>query len=287
MTSPAAVRKILDEYGLKARRGLGQNFLVDGNILRKMVDSLELEPGQLCLEIGPGLGALTQELLRRGARVLAVETDRYLIPWLERLFSDCPGQLCVLNQDILEIDIEAEMAKAFGGPFDSFMVCANIPYQITTPIIFKLLEECPRMSSATLMMQKEVAERILARPGGKDYGRLTVAIAYHGRVWPITAVSKNCYYPRPEVDSVVLRLEPYSDRLPCQDFDERAFKAFLAYAFQHRRKTLSNICVQHFGRTRDDIEQQLEFLGLDPRLRPENLELQDFISLISHMGKIK
>lgn len=287
ITSPAVVRRVLDDYGLKARKSLGQNFLVDGNVLRKMVDSLEIQPGDLYLEIGPGLGALTMELASRGARTLAVETDRYLLPWLTRLFSVWSEQVQLLNQDILQTDIEAELARLFDTSFKGFAVCANIPYQITSPIIFKLLEECPRMTSATLMMQKEVAARILAQPGRKEYGRLTVAIAYHGQVKQIMPVSRNCYYPRPDVDSVVVRLEPYLGNKPYPAHNEKEFKNFLAQAFQHRRKTILNICSRYYGRVKEEMRLDLDLCGLEANLRPENLSLADYITLVNHMDTVK
>lgn len=287
ITSPAVVRQILDEYGLQARKSLGQNFLIDGNVLRKMVDSLDIGPGDLYLEIGPGLGALTLELAQRGARVMAVETDRFLIPWLHRLFSVWSEQVQILNQDILQTDIEAELERHFDSPGGPFAVCANIPYQITSPILFKLLEECPRLSSATLMMQKEVAARILALPGCKEYGRLTVSVAYHGRVRAVMNVSKNCYYPRPEVDSVVLRFEPYLEGKPFPAINESEFKKFLAHAFQHRRKTMLNICSKYYSLAKEEMRPELELCGLDGRLRPESLNLQEYVALVNHMEKIK
>ncbi len=287
ITSPAVVKQILSEYGLKARKSLGQNFLVDGNVLRKMVTSLELKPGEFVLEIGPGLGALSLELAAQGARVLAVETDRNLAPWLAEQQKAYPEQLRFIYQDILETDIEKEIEQAFGEAAVRFQVCANIPYHITSPIIFKLLEGSPAMSAATLMMQKEVAGRIIAGPGGKDYGRLTVAVAYYCQVRQIMTVSRHCYYPQPDVDSAILRFEPYAGAKPFPAQNEKRFKAFLAYAFQHRRKTMLNISSSFYAWEKDAMRENLSECGLQENLRPENLSLREYIEFINFMEKVK
>lgn len=276
--SPTAARAILQQYGLHPKKRLGQNFLVDRNVLTKIADASLLTAEQYGVEIGPGLGGLTRELAGRCRGVLAIEIDRSLQPVLEDLTAEHPN-LRLLFSDVLEVDIEAALRRAFGlaGPID-YRVCANIPYNITSPIIFKLLEQCPGMKSATLMMQKEVGERLLAKPGSKDYGRLTITAAYFARVETVMAVSRNCFYPRPDVDSIVVRLVPNPERIGVERED--VLHDFIRAAFQKRRKTVLNISVDFFGRDKEETGRIIESLGLSPKLRPENLSLPDFARLV-------
>jgi 16S rRNA (adenine1518-N6/adenine1519-N6)-dimethyltransferase len=281
--SPSAVRSILQRYGLHPKKRLGQNFLVDRNVLTRIATAADLTPGQYVVEIGPGLGGLTQELAQRAQGVLAVEIDTSLAPVLHEL----AGQLDnvrLLFGDILAVDIEAELAKAFDlEEPPPYQVCANIPYNITSPIIFMLLQRCPALQSATLMVQKEVGERLLARPGSKDYGRLTVTASYRAQVELVMAVSRNCFYPRPEVDSIVVSLRPrrFAGIEPGQ---EQVLLDFIRSAFQKRRKTILNIASQFFGRDKPSTTEALERLGLSPLLRPENLSLEDFARLVETLA---
>lgn len=277
--SPNGVRALLQKYRLHPQKRLGQNFLVDRNIMIKIADSCEIDDQQYLLEIGPGLGGLTQELARRSRGVLAVELDTHLEPVLTDLVRES-GNVKVLFGDILKMDIESEADKAFrDSGFESYKVCANIPYNITTPIIFKLLEHCPRMTSATLMMQKEVGERLMARPGGKDYGRLTVMANYYARSEMIMHVSRKCFYPRPEVDSVVIKLTPQK-RPAAGAGNEEVFIDFVRVAFQKRRKTIVNIASGYFGSNKMDTKARIEAIGLGVNMRPEVLSLQDIMTLV-------
>ncbi|MEQ8201478.1 MAG: 16S rRNA (adenine(1518)-N(6)/adenine(1519)-N(6))-dimethyltransferase RsmA [Syntrophomonadaceae bacterium] len=278
--SPSGVRDLLRRYAVFPKKRLGQNFLVDRNILVKIAESCDIDDQQYLLEIGPGLGGLTQELARRCRGVLAVELDTGLEPLLTELARET-GNVKLLFSDILKLDLETEMDNAFPDPgLDSYKVCANIPYNITTPIIFKLLEQCPRMASATLMMQKEVGERLMASPGGKDYGRLTIMAGYYAHLDLIMHVSRNCFYPRPEVDSVVIKLTPRQHPI-AQVNSESAFKDFVNAAFQKRRKTILNIASEFFAANKADTQMKIEGIGLQPNLRPENLSLLEIIMLVN------
>lgn len=278
--SPSGVRDLLRTYEVFPKKKLGQNFLVDRNILAKIADSCDINDQDYLLEIGPGLGVLTQELAQRAYGVLAVELDYRLKPVLTCLAGETDNIKLIFN-DILKLDIEAEMDRAFQGQgFDAYKVCANIPYNITTPIIFKLLENCPRMTSATLMMQKEVGERLVAAPGGKNYGRLTVMADYYAHPELIMHISRNCYYPRPEVDSVVIKLTRSSQPI-ARVCSESAFRDFVAASFQKRRKTILNIASEFFGTNKADTQMRIEAIGLKSNLRPENLSSQEIIMLVN------
>jgi len=279
-SSPTAIRRLIQEQDSFPRKKWGQNFLIDQNIIAKIVNSCQLGPEDIVVEIGPGWGGLTQALASSCRGVLAIEIDRRLEPALEDLIKVYPN-LQLLFTDVLTVDIEARLAEAFGpAAAKGYQVCANIPYNITTPIIFKLLEECPHMRAATLMIQQEVGERLLAIPGGKDYGRLTLAAAYYADVRPVINVSRNCFYPRPEVDSIVIKLvrqEPKKVEVVCEDI----FKKFLNAAFQKRRKTILNITASFFNQDKEQARDRLAKLGLIPNLRPENLSLEDVAKLVN------
>lgn len=272
------VRSALTEYGLHPRKRWGQNFLVDKNILKKIVDACDIDPDSYVLEIGPGLGALTRELAGRCRGVLAVEIDRQLQGFLEHSFEDVPG-VHFIFADVLTLNLEQELRNAFDlKETKPYSVCANIPYNITSPILFKLLEECVCLKSATLMMQKEVADRITARPGGKDYGLLTLTTGYHASVTPVTQVSRNCFYPKPEVDSSVIKITPHLVK-PVQT-DEKRLKQFLKAAFQKRRKTILNICADYFHKDKQSCKENLLESQIAPLRRPETLDLGEFALLL-------
>ncbi len=279
LSSVKGVQDIMQRYGLHARKGLGQNFLIDQNILTRIADSTGINKDEYVVEIGPGLGALSRELAARGRGLLCIDIDERLEAVLEETLAGYDN-IRILFRDILKTDIESALIEAFQWEeIVSYKVCANIPYNITTPIIFKLLESCPHMQSATLMMQKEVAERILASPGSKDYGRLTIATAYHAKVEQVINVSRNCFYPRPEVDSTVLRFIPLQKKMLTSN-EEIIFKQMLNTFFQQRRKTILNSLTNFFKLDKSIIEEKLQTIGFAPNLRPENLALQDYITLV-------
>ncbi|WP_207642028.1 16S rRNA (adenine(1518)-N(6)/adenine(1519)-N(6))-dimethyltransferase RsmA [Syntrophomonas zehnderi] len=284
MGSINTVRGLMQRHDLYARKGMGQNFLLDQNIINKIAESADIEADDYIVEIGPGLGSLTQALAKRSQGVLAIDIDLRLKAVLEETLADY-SNVEVVFQDILKTDIENELIKAFElKEIKPYKVCANIPYNITTPIIFQLLKDCPHMQSAVLMMQKEVGNRILASPGNKDYGRLTVAVGCFAKIEHILNVSSNCFYPRPQVDSVVLKFTPNQNPDYLQ-IDEACFHKLLNTAFQQRRKTILNICAGFFNQDKSVVKIKLQQLGLDPNLRPENLSQQDYINLLKEFNE--
>ncbi len=278
-SSPSVTRGLINKYGLYPKKRLGQNFLLDQNILTKITDSCGITSEQYLVEIGPGLGGLTQELAARAQGVLAIEVDTSLEPALIELVNEHKNVRLLFN-DILKVDIEAELKKAFNLPdFVKYQICANIPYNITTPILFQLLEKCPNMQAATLMMQKEVGARLLAHPGSKDYGRLTLTTAYYADVQHVINVSRNCFYPSPDVDSVVLRIVPKQEKILI--YQEKVFRDLVRVAFQKRRKTILNISTDFFHLDKGETGKKLEGLGLAANLRPENLSIDDIARLVN------
>lgn len=279
--SISQVRELMQRHNLYPRKKWGQNFLVDGNILNKIARSCDGSPDCYIVEIGPGMGALTAKLAQYSCGVLAVDIDRNLQAVLEEVLVD-RNNVRLLFADILEVDLEMELSRAFNlTKPQSYLVCANIPYNITTPIIFQLLENCPHMQSATLMMQKEVAQRIMARPGGKDYGLLTLMTSYYAKSELLMHVSRNCFFPRPEVESAVLRLTPRQQKIQLKD--EGFFKALLRTSFQKRRKTILNICTDFSGQEKSLIHDWLAQWGISPLARPENLTLEEFALLANNL----
>lgn len=279
--SLSQIRDLMRRYEFFPRKKWGQNFLIDGNILNKIVASCNLNRDNYVVEIGPGLGTLTTKLAENSKGVLAIDIDRDLQLMLQEVLTGY-NNVQLLFANILDVNLEEELVKAFGlSTIQPYQVCANIPYNITTPIIFYLLEKCPHLQSATLMMQKEVAQRIMANPGGKDYGLLTLTTSYYANSELIMNVSRNCFYPRPEVNSAVLRITPRQERI--QVNNEIIFKNLLRASFQKRRKTMLNICTNFLGQDKNQIQDWLEQHGISPWSRPENLSLDDFILLANNL----
>lgn len=280
LQSLSQVKQAMQQHQFHPRKKWGQNFLVDRNITNKIIDACAPAEGQYVVEIGPGLGALTGSLASRCQGVLAVEIDRGFEPVLTGLTGEQPN-IKLLFADVLAVNIEEELSRAFAlNESPSFMVCANIPYNITSPILFKLLEECPRMTAATLMIQKEVAQRIVAPPGGKTYGLLSITAGYYAQVEYVMTVSRHCFYPEPEVDSSVIRIIPRAVKPELAD--EKLFKSLLKAAFQKRRKTLLNICTGFFPLSKAEVEIRLQEIGINPGARPENLSMEEYVRLANH-----
>lgn len=268
---------ILHTFKLRADKRLGQNFLVDEEIVRKIVAAAELTPEDTVLEVGPGIGTLTQGLAMSGAQVVAVELDKRLLPVLDKTLEGY-NNVRIVSGDILEVDIKATV----GAPV--FKVAANLPYYITTPIIFNLLEQRLPMERLVAMVQKEVAERMVAKPGGKDYGALSVSIQYYTEPEIAFLVSPASFIPAPNVDSAVIvckrRLVP-----PVDICDEKLFFKVVKAAFSVRRKMLSN-ALKNMGITGEQAAAWLERAEIDPKRRGETLSLQDFASLTNCFNEI-
>ena len=271
---PSHTIEILQKYNFNFQKKFGQNFLIDSNILEKIVDSAEITREDCVLEIGPGIGTMTQYLAERAGEVVAVEIDKNLIPILGDTLSEY-SNVTVINEDILKVDIKklAEEKNA-GRPIK---VVANLPYYITTPIIMGLFESHVPLKSITVMVQKEVADRMQVGPGTKDYGALSLAVQFYAKPEVICQVPPTCFIPRPGVGSAVIRLTRYEEP-PVRVRDEKAMFALIRAAFNQRRKTLSNALSNAPGLhvTREQVNAVLEQMDLSLTIRGEALTLEEF-----------
>ena len=261
---------ILKTFGWRAPKGLGQNFLVDGAVVRAIVEAAEIAPGDRVLEIGPGIGTLTQGLAEAGADVTAVELDKKLPAVLAQTLDAYPN-VRIVPGDILKTDIPALMGK------DSFKVVANLPYYITTPILLALLEAHLPISHLVTMVQKEVADRMVARPGSKTYGALSVAVQYHMAPEIVRSVAPRSFIPAPEVSSAVIACKKHGTP-PVSVSDERMFFRVVRASFGQRRKTLFN-ALSGVGVPKEAVRQALAAAGIDGQRRGETLSLAEFALL--------
>ncbi len=272
---PARTIGILKKYDLMPRKKFGQNFLIDGHVIEKIIDAAGVTEDDCVLEIGPGIGTMTRHLCARARKVIAIEIDRDLVKILkEDILKDCTN-LTIINDDVLKVDIEELVRTENGGR--PVKVVANLPYYITTPIIMGLFEKHVPMESMTLMVQKEVAQRMCAKPGTKDYGALTVAVSYYSECYLAANVPMNCFMPRPDVMSAVVRLTVLP-QAPVTVKDRGKMFAIVKAAFGQRRKTLQNALMnaQGISCTKEDVANALESMGLSPLARGEVLSLEQF-----------
>lgn len=267
---PEVTHRILKHFGLKASHRLGQNFLIAPAVVEGILSAAEIQPGDRVLEIGPGIGTLTQALAEAGAWVTAVELDKKLPAVLAETLKGCDN-VTIVSGDILKVDIEGLM----GG--EPFKVVANLPYYITTPILLALLEKKLNISLIVTMVQKEVAERMTALPGGKDYGALSVAVQYYTEPDIVLTVPPKSFYPAPEVDSVVIRCRRRAEP-PVECRDEKMFFRVARASFGQRRKTLIN-ALKGAGFLQEDIDRAVSRAGIDPGRRGETLSLEEFARL--------
>ena len=267
---------VLDKYKFNFQKRFGQNFLIDAHILDKIVDGAGVGPDDCVLEIGPGIGTMTQYLAERAKKVIAVEIDKALIPILNDTLSSY-NNVTIINDDILKVDINKIVDEYNEGR--PIKVVANLPYYITTPIIMGLFEAHVPLESITIMVQKEVADRMQVGPGTKDYGALSLAVQYYSKPEIIATVSPDCFIPRPNVGSAVIRLSRYTDPPIQVNNPDHMFKVIRA-SFNQRRKTLANALTNGgIGVTRDQVTDCLEKLGLDVNIRGEKLTLEQFARL--------
>lgn len=267
--------EILHKYNFSFQKKFGQNFLVDKNILEKIVDAAQLADTDCVLEIGPGIGTMTQYLADRARTVVAVEIDKNLIPILQDTLSPY-NNIKLINEDILKVDIGRIVEEENAG--NPIKIVANLPYYITTPIIMQLFESHIALDSITVMVQKEVADRMQAAPGTKDYGALSLAVQYYSKPEIITRVPASCFMPRPNVDSAVIRLAGYGKP---KSADEAYLFAVIRASFNQRRKTLVNGLANapNLGVSKEDVKTVLEQMGLSTDVRGETLTLERFIEL--------
>lgn len=276
--------EVIAKYGFDFRKKYGQNFLIDNSILDKIVEAADISSEDCVLEIGPGIGTMTQRLAEEAGEVVAVEIDKNLIPILEETLADYDN-ITVLNEDILKVDIHEIVAQHGGQPLK---VVANLPYYITTPIILTLFESHVPLQSVTIMVQKEVADRMRVGPGTKEYGALSLAVQYYAKPEIITRVPSTCFMPRPNVDSTVIRLTRYENP-PVKTQNEAWLFAVIRASFNQRRKTLANglsnagnLCV-----SRQQVEDTLAQMGLSRTVRGEALTLEQFAELSDRLYTVR
>lgn len=270
------IKSLMSDAGITFRKEFGQNFLTNRIIPEEIAENCADKSDSLIIEIGPGIGCLTQELAMRYSRVVAIEIDKGLIPVLGKTLADFDN-VTVINDDVMKIDL-CELVEKYseGRPVS---VCANLPYYITTPILMRLLESGVKFSSITVMVQKEVADRLSALPGSSDYGAITAVIGYYGRVRKLFKVSAGCFMPAPKVDSAVVRLDLFEES-PFVVKDEKLFRNLIKAAFEMRRKTLYNA----LGSKLTSIPKEkllsaiVEVKG-DEKIRGERLSTEDYIKL--------
>ena len=280
MGTPSETLYLIKKHDFTIQKRYGQNFLIDENVLRMIVDAAEISEADHVIEIGPGLGTMTGLLCERAARVTAVEIDRELIPILKETLVGIPN-VEIINEDILKLDLNRILEDSAA----KYKVVANLPYYITTPIILKLLEEKYPIESITVMIQKEVAERMQAGPGTRDYGALSLAVQYYSRPVIVTTVSQNCFYPRPKVDSTVIRLEIEKEGSVAVK-DERFMFRLIRASFNQRRKTLVNGLTHGIPElTREQVEEALRAMELPLTVRGEALTLAEFATLSDLLNK--
>ena len=278
--SPAEVTALLVKHKFKISKSLGQNFLTDLNITEKIMEGAGINKDDLVIEIGPGAGVLTAAAALRAGKVIGVEIDRNLIPILGETLSSYEN-IEIINGDILKTDINGliRLNKRGGG----VKIIGNLPYYITTPVIMKILEDKTEADSLTVMLQREVADRIKAEPGKKRYGAITVAIRYFCEVNHIADVSREVFIPKPNVDSTVLRLDLRKEP-PVDVADENAFFRCVKASFGQRRKTLLNSLAGFYGADKQMISQALRSASVDPARRAETLSLEEFAELSNSLS---
>ena len=276
IATPVRTRAILEKYGFSFKKSLGQNFLIDTNILKKIVSFANLNENSGAIEIGPGIGALTEQLARTSKKVVAFEIDQRLLPILNDTLSPYEN-VKIIHRDVLEADVQVVMDEEFKG-IDDIMVVANLPYYVTTPIIMKLLEDRLPIRGIVCMLQKEVADRISAKPGTKDYGSLSIAIQYYTEAETVMIVPKTVFVPQPNVDSAVIRLIKREQPVVTVK-DEAFFFQVTKASFAQRRKTLLNNLTSQLPEGKQKKEEILAALnasGVEPTRRGETLSLEEF-----------
>lgn len=279
IATPLRTRAILEKYGFTFKKSLGQNFLIDTNILNNIVDHAEITPESGVIEIGAGIGALTEQLAKRCKKVLAFEIDQRLLPILEDTLSPYP-HVSVVHQDFLKADVH-QAIETYLQEVKDIAIVANLPYYVTTPIIMKCLEDHLPFRSMVIMMQKEVGSRITAKPGTKDYGSLTIAIQYYTTAEIVMNVPKTVFIPQPNVDSAVVKLTK-RDQPVVAVKDEQFFFNIVKFSFAQRRKTILNNLVSQLENGKEKKERimaALEKAEIDPTRRGETLTIEEFAKL--------
>lgn len=285
--APSTIEAIKEKHRFQLSKSLGQNFITDKNVIERIVEGAGPTEDDLVIEIGPGIGVLTAEAAQQAAKVVAIEIDCKLIPILDETLAEYDN-VEVINQDILKTDLNGiiDEQRAKGSFSGDVKIIGNLPYYITTPIIMHILENSIRAESITVMMQKEVADRIKASPGNKTYGAISAAVQYYCEVEQVVSVPKEVFVPRPKVDSAVLKLT-IRDKKPVDLIDEKAFFACIKSGFGQRRKTLLNSLTGTYGLPKDEIRRILEEAGIDPVRRAETLDMNEFAAIANGVAAAK
>lgn len=279
--NPKNTIEILQKYQFTFQKKFGQNFLIDTHVLEKIIEAANVGKEDLVLEIGPGIGTLTQYLCEAAREVIAVEIDKYLIPILHDTLSEYQN-VTILNQDILKLDLNALVNEKNNGK--PIKIVANLPYYITTPIIMELFESHIPVDNITVMVQKEVAQRMQAQPSTKDYGALSLAVQYYASPYIVANVPPNCFMPRPNVGSAVIRLTRYTEA-PVQVENETLLFQLIRASFNQRRKTLVNglTNASKLPYSKEEIMEAIEKLGWSAKIRGEALTLEQFADLSNQL----
>lgn len=269
--------EVIKKYDFSFQKRYGQNFLIDEHVLDKIIDASLVGENDGVIEIGPGIGTMTQRLAVRAKKVVAIEIDKELIPILNDTLAE-HDNVTIIHADVMKLDLNELIETEFAGM--DVKVVANLPYYITTPIVMGLLENHVRVTSITIMIQKEVAQRMQAGPGSKDYGALSLAVQYYADTYIAANVPPNCFMPRPKVGSSVIRLDIHKDK-KVDVIDEKIMFALIRGAFNQRRKTLVNAVGNYAGLdfTKEDLIRALTELGFDENVRGEALSLEQFSAL--------
>ena len=277
LTDLSTIRSLCDRYGFSLSKGFGQNFIINPGVCPRIAESAGIGPDWGVLEIGPGIGVLTEQLAKRAARVVSVEIDRRLFPLLEETLSGYDN-IRIVEGDVLKVDLRQLIADEFAGR--PVAVCANLPYYITSPILMRLLEERLPVENITVMVQREAAQRLCAPPGTRQAGAISYAVAYYAQPRQLFTVQPGSFYPAPKVTSAVIRLDVR--RTPAGNLDpasEKALFAIIRAAFSQRRKTAANGISSGLAADKAEVLAAMAEVGLDQRLRPEQLTLDNFIAL--------
>lgn len=281
--NPQETIAVLQKYNFVFQKKFGQNFLIDPRVLEKIITAAEITEDDCVLEIGPGIGTMTQHLACAAKKVIAVEIDRALIPILQDTLKDYDN-VRIINEDVMKVDLARLAEEENGGK--PLKVVANLPYYITTPIIMGLFENHVPLKSITVMVQKEVADRMQVGPGTKDYGALSLAVQYYAKPYIVANVPPNCFMPRPKVGSAVIRLDRYEES-PVKVKDEKLMFRIIRASFNQRRKTLANGLKNssELDFTKEEIEAAIAGIGKEPGVRGETLTLEEFAGLADELGR--
>ena len=282
LSSHQATKEVVQKHNFKFSKSLGQNFLIDTNVIDRILEGARVKEGDYVIEVGPGIGTLTKEMGRSAEKVVAIEIDKTLIPILEETLEDFPN-IEVINQDILKVNVqELVKEKLNGGPVK---LVANLPYYITTPIVMKFLEEDIPVTDIVVMVQKEVADRMNAKPNTKDYGALSVAVQYYCDTEIVAKAPRHMFMPQPNVDSTVIGLHVREEQIYHVDNEDIFFKTVKA-SFGQRRKTLLNSLGGLGFLSKDQIKEALKEANVDEKRRGETLSIEEFASLSNAVNRI-